>query len=76
MNSAAPPDLFRNTLHTGKHQNYALGFYITLLIDYLLWHHYGLLVCAIHIMLGVRITQDEVDAAEQMLIDFCVLLVW
>ncbi|XP_064381793.1 uncharacterized protein LOC135330772 [Halichondria panicea] len=58
-------------------RTWLLYYSLPLLIDYLpslFWHHYGLLVCAIHIMLGGRITQDEVNCAEQMLIDFCVLL--
>lgn len=40
----------------------------------LYWHHYALLVCAMHIMLGSSITPAQIDAAEQMLKSFCVLL--
>lgn len=40
----------------------------------LYWHHYSLLVCAMHIMLGTYITQDQINAAEQMLKDFHFLL--
>lgn len=36
----------------------------------LYWHHYALLVCAMHIMLSDSITQAQIDAAEQMLSDF------
>ena len=39
----------------------------------LYWHHYALLVCAIHILLKDHITLAEVDAAEEMLNDFYVL---
>ena len=40
----------------------------------LFWHHYALLVCAMHILLSDRILPSQVDAAEQMLIDSGVLL--
>ena len=58
-------------------RTWLLYYSLPLLIDYLLslfWHHYALLVCAMHILLGDRVSQVEVDAAEQMLIDFCLLL--
>jgi len=38
------------------------------------WHHLALLVCSIHILLGDRIEPSQIDAAEQMLIDFYKLL--
>ena len=38
------------------------------------WHHYALLVCALHIFLGEELSQQDIDAAEQMLRDFCTLL--
>ncbi len=53
---------------------YWLLFYsLPLLLNHLpslYWHHYALLVCAIHIMLSDSITSTQVDAAEQMLADF------
>ncbi len=36
----------------------------------LYWHHYSLLVCAMHILLGDSITPSQIDAAEMMLKDF------
>ncbi len=66
MNSAAPIQ---------KHLAYWKASELrTWLLYYSATCHHCSGACAIHIMLGVRITQDEVDAAEQMLIDFCVLL--
>ena len=40
----------------------------------LYWHHYALLVCAIYILLGDNINPSLIDAAEQMLYDFCILI--
>lgn len=40
----------------------------------LYWHHYSLLVCAMHILLGDRISNAQINAAEQMLKDFYALL--
>ena len=40
----------------------------------LYWHHYALLVCAVHIMLSDSITQAQIDAAEKMLTDFYCLM--
>jgi len=40
----------------------------------LYWHHYALLVCALHILLGSRIEVHQIDAAEKMIIDFYKLL--
>ncbi len=40
----------------------------------LYWHHYSLLVCAMHIMLKDSVTDALVNAAEAMLRDFCILL--
>ena len=36
----------------------------------LYWHHYSLLVCAIHVLLSEQISLSQVDAAELMLKDF------
>ena len=37
----------------------------------LYWHHYALLVCSIHVLLGEKITYSNLQSAEQMLCDFC-----
>ena len=58
-------------------RNWLLFYSLPLLLDYLpslYWHHYALLVCAVHILLGDRITLAQVDAAEQMLVDFYLLM--
>ena len=59
---------FRNWLH----------FYsLPILLNYLpslFWHHFALLVCSMHILLSDSITVEQIDAAEQMLVDFCLLL--
>jgi len=57
--------------------NWLLYYSLPLLLNILpplYWHHYALLVCAMHILLGNIITFPQVDAAEQMLNDFCILL--
>uniref|UniRef100_A0A1X7T4T5 DUF4218 domain-containing protein n=1 Tax=Amphimedon queenslandica TaxID=400682 RepID=A0A1X7T4T5_AMPQE len=40
----------------------------------LYFHHYALLVCAMHILLAKEVTEIECIAAEKMLTDFCKLL--
>ena len=40
----------------------------------LFWHHYALFVCAMHILLKSSILVEEIDAAEEMLVDFCDLI--
>ena len=37
------------------------------------WHQYALLVCAIHILLKDSISVSELDAAEIMINDFCIM---
>lgn len=37
-------------------------------------HHYALLVCAMHILLQNEISAAQIDAADEMLHDFCLLL--
>ena len=57
--------------------NWLLYYSLPLLLNTLpslYWHHYALLVCAMHILLSDTITLPQVDAAEQMLTDFCALL--
>ena len=58
-------------------RNWLLYYSLPLLLNVLpplYWHHYALLVCAMHILLGDRINIPQIDAAEQMLIDFCKML--
>ena len=58
-------------------RNWLLFYSLPLLINHLpplYWHHYALLVCAIHILLSDRLHLAEIDAAEQMLWDFYTLL--
>lgn len=40
----------------------------------LYWHHYALLVCALHILLKSKIAMEEISAAESMLSDFYKLI--
>jgi len=40
----------------------------------LYWHHYALLVCAVHILLGDNIDPSQVNATEKMITDFHALL--
>lgn len=40
----------------------------------LYFHYYALYVCAMHIFLSDKISDSQVEAAEQMLIDFCSFL--
>lgn len=57
---------------------YWLLFYsLPLLLGHLpplYWHHFALLVCAMHILLGDSISNAQLDAAELMLRDFYFLL--
>ena len=58
-------------------RNWLLFYSLPLLLSFLpslYWHHYALLVSAMHIMLGDNVTHAQVDAADQMLVDFCMLL--
>lgn len=58
-------------------RNWLLYYSLPLLLNTLpplYWHHYALLVCAMHILLSDVITHAQVDAAQQMLTDFCHLL--
>ena len=65
-----------NTGSIGKHQNYGIGS-LPLLLDCLpplYFHHYALFVSVMHMLLSDKISDSQVEAAEQMLIDFCSLL--
>lgn len=58
-------------------RNWMLYYSLPLLLGKLpslYWHHYSLLVCAIHILLKDRISLAEIDAAEKMLNDFYALV--
>ena len=64
-------------LKASELRNWLLFYSLPLLVDNLptlFFHHYALLVCAVHILLQDEITPSQVDAAESMLCDFCMLL--
>lgn len=75
-----PPRSIDNHLHYWKaseFKQWLLFYSLPLLLNCLpslYWHHFALLVCAMHIFLSDSITMAEIDAAEQMLNDFCILL--
>lgn len=75
-----PPRSIVKHLHYWKAseiRNWLLFYSLPLLVPFLpslYWHHYALLVCAMHIMLSDKISHAQLDAAEQMLVDFCILL--
>ena len=54
-------------------RSWLLYYSLPILLNYLpslYWHHYALLVCAIHILLKDSITHASLEAAERMLADF------
>lgn len=54
-------------------RNWLLYYSLPLLLDFLpslYWHHFALLVCAMHILLSESITHAQIEAAEQMLNTF------
>ena len=58
-------------------RNWLLYYSLPLLVDHLpslYWHHYALLVSAVHILLGDNIAQSSIDIAHQMLCDFYLLV--
>lgn len=58
-------------------RNWLLFYSLPLLLGILpslYWHHFALLVCAMHMMLGESISASQIHSAEQMLIDFCDLM--
>ena len=75
-----PPRSIQKHLHYWKaseFRTWLLVYSLPLLLGFLpslYWHHYALLVCAIHMLLSDRISQAKIDAAEQMLMDFYILL--
>lgn len=81
-----PHELSRPPRSIEKHLKYfkaselrtwLLFYSLPLLVDNLPplhFHHYALLVCAMHMLLQDEITPSQIDAAENMLSDFCKLL--
>ena len=81
-----PSELSRPPRSIAKHmkywkaselRNWLLYYSLPLLLPYLpllYLHHYALLVCAVHILLQSEVTTALIDAADEMLHDFCVLL--
>ena len=75
-----PPRSISKHLHYWKAselRNWLLFHSLPLLVDILpalYWHHYSLIVCAMHIMLSDSIMLSQLDAAELMLNEFCCLL--
>ena len=58
-------------------RNWLLFYSLPLLLNKLpplFWHHYALLVCALHILLSDSIEPSQIDAAEQMILNFYKLL--
>ena len=57
--------------------NWLLFYSLPLLITHLpalYFHHYALFVCAMHILLRNKLSLEKVEAAGQMIIDFCSFL--
>ena len=81
-----PPSEFSRPPRSIKHlpywkaselRNWLLFYSLPLLLDCLpplYFHHYALFVCAMHMLLSDKISNSQVEAAEQMLIDFCSFL--
>ena len=86
LNQHPPREFSRPPRSISKHLHYwkaselrtwLLVYSLPLLLGFLpsmYWHHYALLVCAMHMLLSDRISQAKIDAAEQMLMDFYILL--
>lgn len=58
-------------------RNWLLFYSLPLLLNKLpslFFHHYALLVCALHILLADSIQPSQIDAAEQIILDFHRLL--
>jgi len=58
-------------------RNWMLYYSLPLLLDHLpplYFHHYALLVGALHLLLGNRIPVSYIDNTEQILNDFCLLV--
>lgn len=77
--SSRPPRYIKNMKYwkASELRKWLLYYSLPLLLNIfpsLYWHHYALLVCAMHKLLSDKITVSQIDAAEQMLFDFCRLL--
>ena len=81
MNLDAPTNLIHPQTHlkywkASELRNWLLYYFLPLLLQYqpsLYWHHYALLACSIHILLGDRITRAQIETVENMLHDLCQL---
>ena len=75
-----PPRSIRQHLNYWKASelhSWLLFYSLPLLLDFLpslYFHHFALLVCALHILLQDSLSTVQIDAAEQMLCDFVTLL--
>lgn len=86
MKQRPPSELSRPPRSIAKHvkywkaselRNWLLYYSLPLLLPYLpslYLHHYAFLVCAVHILLQSEVTTALIDAADEMLRDFCDLL--
>lgn len=67
----------RNYWKASEFRNWLLYYSLPLLSDVLpplYFHHYALLVCSMHILLQVKLTEVQIQAAEEMLLAFYELL--
>lgn len=58
-------------------RNWLLYYSLPILLDHLpplYFHHYTLLVCAMHVLLQDSLSSTQIDAAESMLSDFVTVL--
>ena len=74
---SCPPRSIQHCRKYRKASTVAILAAVLFLLDYLpslYWHHYSLLVCSMHVLLGDATSPLLIDAAEQMLQDFCLLI--
>ena len=67
----------RNFWKASEFRNFLLYYSLPLLVHALpplYFHHFGLLVCALHILLRTQFSETQIQAAQSMLDDFCFLL--
>ncbi|SMN01744.1 hypothetical protein SPONN_11 [uncultured Candidatus Thioglobus sp.] len=86
LHQRPPHDFSRAPRSIGKHRhhwkanefrNWLLYYSLPILVSFLpplYFHHYSLLVCAVHILLQAELTECKVQAAENLLADFYALL--
>uniref|UniRef100_A0A1X7TS34 Transposase domain-containing protein n=1 Tax=Amphimedon queenslandica TaxID=400682 RepID=A0A1X7TS34_AMPQE len=77
--SRSPRSIVQNMSYwkASEFRSWLLFYSLPLLLNALpplYFHHYALLVCAMHILLAKEVTEIECSAAEEMLTDFCKLL--